>query len=109
MGDYTAADESVEVPVVNIGQAACVGLPWRWWFPDGSHSRRGYDLARLTCGQCDERMPCLLLALEFEMQGARAGMYGGFTPDERDMIWAGRKEVRSLAGCPQRRRDLVVA
>ena len=68
------------------------------WVPDG-RGRGGaaaYALAREVCGQCPVQAPCLAFALANEQKtDARAGMYGGLTPDERTALANAQKKKAS--------------
>ncbi len=71
--------------------AACLGMDPREatavFFPTatGGRSSRGvdYTAARAICATCPVRRPCLDAALSEERSGARHGMRGGMTAEER--------------------------
>ena len=52
------------------------------WFPDAA---KNFKWAKAVCDVCPVRAACLQWALNTEAKapGARWGMYGGLTPDER--------------------------
>ena len=66
-------------------RAACAGDDPEVWFPKAAHSRdRGaYEPARRICDRCTVTLHCLTYALD---NGETHGMWGGFTPDEREQI-----------------------
>ena len=61
-------------------QAACIGKPTAWWFPDSTGQWGIYDAARQICRHCPVANDCLNYAIA---GGLTHGMYGGLTPDER--------------------------
>ena len=65
-------------------EALCVGAPSDVFFPPRPHQRM-WDQARQICAQCPVSAECLEDALANEPE-YRAGMYGGKTPRERDVI-----------------------
>ena len=63
-------------------QAACVGLPTKWFFPEGG-GEAAFIEGKKVCKDCPVKEPCLLLADDFVATGDRYGLFGGLTPGER--------------------------
>ena len=64
-----------------MDEAACAGLPTDWFFPD----RGGAGLAaraKAVCAGCPGRQECLGYA---RATGTLDGIWGGLTPDEREL------------------------
>lgn len=81
-------------------QAACIGKPIHWWFPDsddqaGTVSPSHYSAARRICGRCPVSAQCLEHAVTTPEPH---GMWGGSTPRERRaMRVAGKKQAARLS------------
>jgi WhiB family transcriptional regulator, redox-sensing transcriptional regulator len=64
-----------------MDSAGCAGLPTDWFFPD----RGGSGLAvraKAVCADCPVRQECLTFAVA---TGTADGIWGGLTPDEREI------------------------
>lgn len=70
--------------------ALCKGLDANIWFPEKPQGRDYFARARTYCERCPVRQPCLEEALSVNPDDDRFGMYGGFTPKERDRIREGK-------------------
>ena len=71
-----------------MGDAACIGKPPHWFFPDdngeANRSRDGYLYALAVCRHCPVREACLDYAMAAERDARwRFGVFGGMTPHER--------------------------
>lgn len=82
-------------------RAACRGMPLELFVPsEGTRvSWVYYRPALRVCARCTVRSECLADALEWEDSGARMGVAGGLTPNERNAIYA----VQLRAGERERR------
>ena len=68
------------------------------FFPKGHTDHYAYYQARKVCDGCPVNDECLAEAMRFEGQdSARAGMWGGFTPDERSQLRRVRRAARKVA------------
>ena len=62
------------------------GMDPEWWFPDRrTAARRAVRL----CRHCPLMESCALAAIE---AGHRYGIWGGTTPEQRQVIWAAARE-----------------
>lgn len=65
--------------------AACIGLPTDWFFPERGGNVRGPDSgtaqARAVCRRCPVRARCAEYAMTEPVE--RIGLWGGMTPVER--------------------------
>lgn len=75
-------------------QAVCVGVPSTVFFPEMPQMTTAWDVARRLCGSCPVREKCLEFALRYEDLEDRWGMYGGLTPNERNLIRNERRKWR---------------
>lgn len=71
-----------------FNDAACLGAATNTFFPSNTV---GYDAARATCAECPlmTKQSCLELAMHAEKgtgPSGRAGMFGGYTPTDRDQL-----------------------
>lgn len=64
-------------------QAACLGLPLEWFFPEHPTGEESYERGKEVCQSCQVREQCLDLAKDFVATGDRYGVFGGLTPGER--------------------------
>ncbi len=71
--------------------AACVGLPTQWWYPEAGDVRESVGYARIICGSCPVRQECLHTALSTP-PGEDYGVWGGTTRQERKKIRQQREE-----------------
>lgn len=63
--------------------AACVGKPTEWFFPETGNKGLDnalYDKGRAVCAECPVRAECLAVALERREQ---FGLWGGLTKEPR--------------------------
>lgn len=61
-------------------QAACVGKPTEWFFPEQSEGGGQYAKARLLCAGCPVRAEC---EAEARADHIPHGMWGGLTAQQR--------------------------
>lgn len=68
--------------------AACAGMDTEDFFPlgDGPATARAMEAAKQVCGRCPVRYACLTDALTRETPGARYGVFGGLSADEREAL-----------------------
>lgn len=68
-------------------RAACRGLPTEMFFPiRGKKTIDVYAEAKKYCRGCPVKQECLAVSDEFISSGDRYGMYGGYTPRERQEL-----------------------
>ena len=81
------------------GDTPCKGMDEKVFFPDipiGGQSEDLWATARAVCAFCPHRKPCLELAMEAELfETTRHGMFGGFTPRQRQAL---QRERNANAG-----------
>lgn len=70
-------------------RAACAGEDPELWHPNDS---RQAAQAKRICKQCPVILECLNWALNTELPSTREGIYGGTTPNERQMIYKRRQK-----------------
>jgi WhiB family redox-sensing transcriptional regulator len=78
-------------------KAACAGIAKvdpTIFFPDVERGHTGphvWDQARAICRSCVVRHECLEYQMKFEEEsGRRDGMWGGYTPKEREQLFQER-------------------
>jgi WhiB family redox-sensing transcriptional regulator len=81
--------------------AACRDHPKDLFFPPPGTPSSSYAQARAICSSCSVRHECLVVALHYEARPDvpyRYGMWGGYTPRERDRLAESRRwwRVRSI-------------
>jgi WhiB family transcriptional regulator, redox-sensing transcriptional regulator len=83
--------------------AACRSADPQLFFPEGTSGRalRESASAKLICGLCPVRASCLDWALDH----ATVGIWGGFTADERRIIHAALGTARRRRGRHSRHLD----
>jgi len=74
----SASDDPFAAPWMD--DAACVGYPMSWWFPEGVNDMTHVPKAIKICQVCVVREQCLAFALEHD---DRHGIFGGTTPEQR--------------------------
>lgn len=71
--------------------AACATEPPDLWFPTTPDHRHQWDYPRSVClGRCPVQPQCLAYALA---AGEQHGMFGGFTPEERQRLASRQEDV----------------
>jgi WhiB family transcriptional regulator, redox-sensing transcriptional regulator len=77
-----------------MSDAACVGYPVTWWFPETSKDYDHPDTIEATriCKTCPVRHKCLQWALKHTDQH---GIYAGLTPQQRREV---RRRNPALGG-----------
>lgn len=71
------------LPVPDLSNGSCRGLPTEWWFPDANpttEARRQSAHAVEICEQCPEQKKCLDFAVE---HASVIGIWGGTFPRQR--------------------------
>ena len=86
-------------------EAACVGKPGEWWFPERDESRPfgAMSRARAICDACPVQQDCLNHALTEDI---RHGMWGGKSPEERTRIRRGTRRGRPEALSPEQKNEV---
>lgn len=83
-------------------RAACKGMDAALFFPEAGRA----DRAKKVCARCPVRRRCLEDAMTREAgadAGARAGVWGGLSPDERFTLYRCRRgRCGHGAGCANR-------
>jgi WhiB family transcriptional regulator, redox-sensing transcriptional regulator len=74
-----------------MSDAACIGKPAHWWFPDNQQQWHVQGRAAMNvCKSCPVQAECLELALSNDDQ---YGIYGGLGPTERYQIKTKRNKT----------------
>jgi WhiB family redox-sensing transcriptional regulator len=72
--------------------AACKGVDGSIFFPENVQSNSRWEPARKLCNECPVTKECLLFALQWEDLEDRWGMFGGLTPNERNLTRSARRK-----------------
>lgn len=71
-------------------EAICAQIGnWDLWFPDKGESSK--DARRICVTACPVRAACLRFAME---EDVREGIFGGFSPRDREKLRKGRNPIR---------------
>lgn len=72
--------------------AACVGYPTRWWYPELGNGLRETQKARAVCADCPVQEECLTAGLERHEDG----IWGGYNVKERKALRRERHVLKNL-------------
>lgn len=75
--------------------AACRGADISAFFEDDEHETQRYGRALPICQRCPVSSECLTEALSTEGRGTRYGLWGGFSPAQRETLYRRRFRVMS--------------
>lgn len=88
-------------------QAACRDVDPEIFFPlseKGAKAERDAKSAKTYCRACPVNVECFEQAIELEQVGSRHGVWGGTTPDERD-VWESRERNARRRAARKRERE----
>ena len=78
-----------------VDDAKCKGKPTIVFFPpfDRTNLTSRWLLAKEICADCEVKEQCLALVIGLEYTDDKWGMFGGLTPDERQVLRYKREKV----------------
>lgn len=83
------------VPLPWASEKACADVGIDIFFPGDGEAVQNYAIGRLICERCPVQMECLSHALDTREE---YGMWGGFTPQERDRMLSRRGTIPAFDG-----------